>query len=647
MSSIPPTYAAVTAGTHHPKQQVMGPSNGNNFQPGHQASAGGNSAGGNKSVGKETSTKSILKEIIGALSAQPGKAAELASQLLIRVGPAQACHTKEFMKATPEQQKALMHLARFCSEPNWADMADAYDNVGEEDFNVDISGDSASRSKKKSNFPPEQTSAQDSDSSDSSSNDDDDGSAKSKYDVQRPSEVDKTKGGHGKRQKETIRKKKKKSKKKGKRQKHRKKRKKGKRDSGSSSESSDSESSSEDDNPFSTFTNNTVVIDGQESTSGDRMAATIRNIYSNFAEDVNKPYERKTAENRLKAVMDPNASYDIMIGALIQLQRFAGQALTKCLRKLWSDSQFTRLAQNSEPFNAVARNIREQYDSEVSLIQAEKEYALELTNLQINASSNDWARELISEAQINMQTLTTILNTCWQINTPEDATMQAEAVRSEVQRKLNTEVLGAIAFNRPNLGQICLTIKHNNDPDSQDILIELRNYFTDISSLTRVSASKRKQSAMALPAIPAIQNQLTNTGRYAHANKNPEWQTNEMPGGCDKQISDKAAWAKVNGGRGPGQPRFTKDGRSMTGLSCKLRDIRDKLVAQGVDPTTAWNFAGRHLKGDRWNASKSTKRGASALLDNKETKRQRLFAGMATQLKKYRARYGNLDPKHK
>ena len=646
MSSFPPTYAAVTAGTHIPKQQVMGPSNGNNFQPGHQASAGGNSAGGNKSVGKETSTKSILKETIGTLSAQPGKAADLASQLLIRVGPAQACHIKEFTKATPEQQKGLMHLGRF-AEPNWADMADAYDNVSEEDFNVDISGDSASRSKKKSNSPPKQTSVQDSDSSDSSSNDDDNGSVKSKYDVQPPSEAVKTKGGHGKRQKGTIRKKKKKSKKRGKRQKHGRKGKKGKRDSDSSSESSDSESSSEDDNPFSTFTNNTVVIDGQESTSGDRMAATIRNIYSNFAEDVNKPYERKTAENRLKAVMDPNASYDIMIGALIQLQRFAGQALTKCLRKLWSDSQFTRLAQNSEPFNAVARNIREQYDSEVSLIQAEKEYALQLTNLQINASSNDWARELISEAQINMQTLTTILNTCWQINTPKDATMQAEAVRSEVQRKLNTEVLGAIAFNRPNLGQICLTIKHNNDPDSQDILIELRNYFTDISSLTRVSASKRKQSAMALPAIPAIQNQFTNTGRYAHANKNPEWQTNEMPGGCDKQISDKAAWAKVNGGRGPGQPRFTKDGRSMTGLSCKLRDIRDKLVAQGVDPTTAWNFAGRHLKGDRWNASKSTKRGASALLDNKEPKRQRLFADMATELKKYRARYGNLDPKHK
>ena len=646
MSSFPPTYAAVTAGTHIPKQQVMGPSNGNNFQPGHQASAGGNSAGGNKSVGKETSTKSILKETIATLSAQPGKAADLASQLLIRVGPAQACHIKEFTKATPEQQKGLMHLGRF-AEPNWADMADAYDNVSEEDFNVDISGDSASRSKKKSNSPPKQTSVQDSDSSDSSSNDDDDGSVKSKYDVQPPSEAVKTKGGHGKRQKGTIRKKKKKSKKRGKRQKHGRKGKKGKRDSDSSSESSDSESSSEDDNPFSTFTNNTVVIDGQESTSGDRMAATIRNIYSNFAEDVNKPYERKTAENRLKAVMDPNASYDIMIGALIQLQRFAGQALTKCLRKLWSDSQFTRLAQNSEPFNAVARNIREQYDSEVSLIQAEKEYALELTSLQSNASSNDWARELISEAQINMQTLTTILNTCWQINTPKDATMQAEAVRSEVQRKLNTEVLGAIAFNRPNLGQICLTIKHNNDPDSQDILIELRNYFTDISSLTRVSASKRKQSAMALPAIPAIQNQLTNTGRYAHANKNPEWQTNEMPGGCDKQISDKAAWAKVNGGRGPGQPRFTKDGRSMTGLSCKLRDIRDKLVAQGVDPTTAWNFAGRHLKGDRWNASKSTKRGASALLDNKEPKRQRLFADMATELKKYRARYGNLDPKHK
>jgi len=108
MSSFPPTYAAVTAGTHIPKQQVMGPSNGNNFQPGHQASAGGN-----KSVGKETSTKSILKETTEALSAQHGKAAELASQLLIRVGPAQACHTKEFMKATPEQQKALMHLARF------------------------------------------------------------------------------------------------------------------------------------------------------------------------------------------------------------------------------------------------------------------------------------------------------------------------------------------------------------------------------------------------------------------------------------------------------------------------------------------------------------------------------------------------------
>ena len=111
MSSIPPTYAAVTAGTHHPKQQVMGPSNGNNFQPGHQASAGGN-----KSVGKETSTKSILKEIIEALSSQPGKAAELASQLLMRVGSAQACHIKEFMKLTPEQQKAVNFYDSYSKE---------------------------------------------------------------------------------------------------------------------------------------------------------------------------------------------------------------------------------------------------------------------------------------------------------------------------------------------------------------------------------------------------------------------------------------------------------------------------------------------------------------------------------------------------
>lgn len=130
--------------------------------------------------------------------------------------------------------------------------------------------------------------------------------------------------------------------------------------------------------------------------------------------------------------------------------------------------------------------------------------------------------------------------------------MQAEAVRSEVQRKLNQMVLGTIASNRPNLGQICLTIrhKHNNNFDSQDILIELRNYFTDISSLTRASASSTKQSTMALPAIPAIQNQLTNitnTGRYAYVN--PEWQTNEMPNEYDKQITDKAAWAKVNGRR--------------------------------------------------------------------------------------------------
>ncbi len=642
MSSIRPTYAAVTAGTHHPKQQVMGP-NGNNFQSGHQASAGGN-----KSVGKEASTKNILKEITEELAPQPGKAAELASQLLIRVGPAQTCHIRDFVKATPEQQKGLMHLARF-AKPNWADTSDAHDNLVGDKYKVVPPGESASRSEKKSNSLPEQTNAQDSDSSSSSSDEDDDESVKSKLDVKRPSRDVQAKGGHGKRQKKTTRKKNKKNKKKGKRQKDKKKRKKGKHDPDSSSESSDSGSSSEDDNPFSTFTNNTVVIDGQESTSGNRMVAIIRNIYSNFAEAVNKPYERKTAENRLTAVMDPNASYDIMIGALIQLQRFAGPALTKCLRKLWSDSRFTRLAQNSDPFNAVARNVREKYDTEITFIQAEKDYALELTNLQINASSNDWALELISEAQINMQTLTTILNTCWQMNTPEDATIQAEAVRSEVQRKLNQMVLGAIAFNRPNLGQICLTIKHkhNNDSDSQDILIELRNYFTDISSLTRASASKTKQSAMALPAIPAIQNQLTNTGRYAHTNINPEWQTNEMPGGYDKQISDKAAWAKVNGGRGPGQPRFTKDGKSMTGLSCKLRDIQDKLVAQGVDSTTAWNFAGRHMKGDRWNASKSTKRGAPTRLDNKETKRQRLLADMATELKKYQTRYGNLDSKHR
>lgn len=155
-----------------------------------------------------------------------------------------------------------------------------------------------------------------------------------------------------------------------------------------------------------------------------------------------------------------------------------------------------RLAQHSDPFNAVARHIGGQYDSEESLIQAEKEYALELTNLQIDASSNDWALELISEAQINMQTLITTLNRCWQTIAPEDATIQAEAVISEVQRKLNQKVLETIAFVRQNLGQICLTIKHkhNNKFDSQDILTELRNYFTDMSSLTRASASNTKQS---------------------------------------------------------------------------------------------------------------------------------------------------------
>lgn len=85
----------------------------------------------------------------------------------------------------------------------------------------------------------------------------------------------------------------------------------------------------------------------------------------------------------------------------------------------------------------------------------------------------------------------------------------------------------------------------------------------------------------------------------------------------------------------------------MTGLSCKLRDIQDKLVAQGVDPTIAWNFAGRHLKGNRWNASKSTERGASRKPDNKETKRQRLIDNMATELRKYHDKFGDLDPKHK
>ena len=70
------------------------------------------------------------------------------------------------------------------------------------------------------------------------------------------------------------------------------------------------------------------------------MNATIRNIYSNNAEVINKPYEKQIAEKRLKAVMDPNASYEVMLGALIQLQRFAAPAVKKCLRKLWPESRF-------------------------------------------------------------------------------------------------------------------------------------------------------------------------------------------------------------------------------------------------------------------------------------------------------------------
>jgi hypothetical protein len=105
------------------------------------------------------------------------------------------------------------------------------------------------------------------------------------------------------------------------------------------------------------------------------------------------------------------------------------------------------------------------------------------------------------------------------------------------------------------------------------------------------------QPTMAVPAIPAIPNQSADNSRYASASL--KWLTNEMPNAHHKQITDENAWAKVNGGKGPEQPRLTKDGRRMTELSCKLRNIQDKLVAQGVDPTIAWNFAGEHLKGNR------------------------------------------------
>lgn len=304
--------------------------------------------------------------IIAELGLQPGKAAELASQLLTRVGPAQACHIRDFVEATPEQQKGWMHFRRLAGRPDWSDMADKYDKVDEDDFNVDIYGDSASRNKKKLNSPPEQTNDQASDSASSSSEDDDGESVRSEADIKLSSKDVQAKGALGKSQSKTMGKKRKKKK-------NKKKEKRQKSDSDSSSESSDSGSSSEDDNPFSTSTNNTMVTEGQESMPGNRMDAIIRNTYSNFAEVVNKSYPRKNSRKKAecchgsKRIIRHNDRRAHTIA-----KKFAGQALTKCLRKPWSDSRGTRLAQNSDPFNAVVRNICEQYDSETSLIQAEK-----------------------------------------------------------------------------------------------------------------------------------------------------------------------------------------------------------------------------------------------------------------------------------
>ena len=126
MSSIPPTYAAVTAGTHNPKQQVMGPSNVTvTQQRGDQERQ--------DKLNRETTCefmKTLYHTVISKdTQAGNGKRDTVAAFLLLHaVKP--AVNVVEYRKMSKEERDIYANYSKDLKrpKPRWADMADDDDD---------------------------------------------------------------------------------------------------------------------------------------------------------------------------------------------------------------------------------------------------------------------------------------------------------------------------------------------------------------------------------------------------------------------------------------------------------------------------------------------------------------------------------------
>jgi hypothetical protein len=622
------SYADVVSGKGVYNHQVMGPSNVTvTQQRGDQERQ--------DKLNRETTCefmKTLYHTVISKdIQAGNGKRNTVAAFLLLHaVKP--AVNDVEYRKMSKEERDIYANYSKDLKrpKPRWADMADddddLQDNVLDE---AQGSGKTALATKKKRVFagpiakqPKDGDNDTDTSGGDESEDDNDDGQgsggmAKVAKEKHKPSPKGRTGGAASNSQK---RKKNRPRSKKGKKGKKKRKQRFGSRkppDTPSSeSDSSSSSSEIEDDQLFEEFAPppSEAGITAQITT----LQTAVQETYRNASAEMNKDESKKRAKLRRKLVTKPNAAYKHLIGAIMQMQEYAAQKVRDAMRKVLPTRTFVRLVQGANPFCAIAILISERHGG------SEEDFLLQARNdvKTLPECDPQNVMAIIDNAEINMKVYEMVLRITRQDIEPTLAKTLADAARAEAQRIVNTAVLSEIARTVPTFANTCITIRKGTNPGSPEVLRKLRNYISEMHRMTRPPQSGKTMALMTGRSMQLSQGQQNNVIQFVNNNK---YLTNEMPMGCTKAISDSEAWHRVNQGRGPGQIRLTQQGQTLSEFSSALRDMQEKLVAQGVASNTAWNFAGRHIKGDKWKEKHKRKASADNDRPDKDAKRQKLI----------------------
>ena len=348
------------------------------------------------------------------------------------------------------------------------------------------------------------------------------------------------------------------------------------------------------------------------------LQTAVQETYRNASAEMNKDESKKRAKLRRKLVTKPNAAYKHLIGAIMQMQEYAAQKVRDAMRKVLPTRTFVRLVQGANPFCAIAILISERHGG------SEEDFLLQARNdvKTLPECDPQNVMAIVDNAEINMKVYEMVLRITRQDIEPTLAKTLADAARAEAQRIVNTAVLSEIARTVPTFANTCITIRKETNPGSPEVLRKLRNYISEMHRMTRPPQSGKTMALMTGRSMQSSQGQQNNVIQFVNNNK---YLTNEMPMGCTKTISDSDAWHRVNQGRGPGQIRLTQQGQTLSEFSSALRDMQEKLVAQGVASNIAWNFAGRHIKGDKWKEKHKRKANADNDRPDKDAKRQKLI----------------------